>query len=317
MKFTMAIQKHGKVSIGRAEGHNARQHPTASQLPKAAWITKDGRHTITPWRADVLDGAKALAKRKDAVVAIEIVIQVGNQTDWRHPPTEADPEGKPKAGAGARLKALHRAALEAIERDFGKGNVVSIELHTDESTPHVHAIVVPIKDGKLQAKSWLDGAARCAQLRERIHATVSKHIECEYTKGAPGGEPHDPGKAAGQPGGQPPDAGLLEWVKEAMASRAEVKALRESFAALEAQVQTLYSQLKASIKTADLRYEAMTAERSKAIELAKKLDQAQAEIKRQRVEIDRLTPKPEAPAQAPVPTRETPPTPWPKTGPRL
>ncbi|WP_223954405.1 plasmid recombination protein, partial [Aeromonas caviae] len=35
-----------------------------------------------------------------------------------------------------------------------------IDLHTDESSPHFHVVVTPIKDGKLQAKAWLDGASK-------------------------------------------------------------------------------------------------------------------------------------------------------------
>ena len=78
--------------------------------------------------------------------------------------------------------------------------MVGVDLHTDESSPHVHVVVTPVHDGKLQAKNWLDGAARCAKLRKRAHQEVLKYIECEYTPGQAGGAPHDPEQAAGKIG---------------------------------------------------------------------------------------------------------------------
>lgn len=308
MKFVMAIKKHDKTSIGRAEGHNARQHPTASQLPQRVWITKQGRHTVTPWREDVLASAKALAKRKDAVVAVEIVLQVGNQADWREMPTEACPEGKPMAGAGPRLKALHRAAQEAVEREFGAENVVSIELHTDESSPHVHAVVVPVHQGKLQAKHWLDGAASCARLRERLHASVNKHLKCEYTKGEPGGSPHDQAKRAGGPGARrpaPEPEGWVEKVKGLIDKSDEVKRLKAGLAELGQELEKtkqdlakVFSQLKASIKRAE------AAEgRTKTAEAL--LDTERRRSKSLESEVERLRPKLE-PKPEPKPKRVDP-----------
>ena len=87
MKFTFAVAKMSKADIGRAQGHNLRLHETSSQLPKRAWFTESPMHTKVEWDQGKLDAASALAKRKDAVVAIEFIIQVGNQTDWREDPT--------------------------------------------------------------------------------------------------------------------------------------------------------------------------------------------------------------------------------------
>ena len=109
LKFTFAVQKMKAGDMGRAKGHNCRTHPTKSQLPKRAWFTKAGHHTITEWDDEKVIAAKQLSKRKDAVVGIDIVIQVGNQLDWREPPTEKHPEGKPRAKRPADLNALAKA----------------------------------------------------------------------------------------------------------------------------------------------------------------------------------------------------------------
>ena len=83
LSFSLAIDKMQSSSVGRAEGHNLRLHATESQLRPEAWFTPEGRHQVTPWRPEALVKAKGLAKRKDAVQAIQFVIQLGNQTDWR------------------------------------------------------------------------------------------------------------------------------------------------------------------------------------------------------------------------------------------
>ena len=93
-----------------------------------------------------------------------------------------------------------------LTAEFGAENVVSLELHTDESTPHWHAVVTPIKDGKLNAKNWLNGPATLAKLRERAHRAVARAVPCEYTKGVTTRTPHDPSKRAGAQ----PEPGLID-----------------------------------------------------------------------------------------------------------
>lgn len=197
LSFTFAVDKMQSPSIGRAEGHNLRLHNTQSQLRKAAWFTPEGRHEVEPWRPDVLARAKGLAKRKDAVQAIQFVIQIGNQTDWRHEPEQDFPEGRPMKIADA-MNSAARGIRAWVEQEFGEDNCVGIDLHTDESSPHFHVVVTPVRDGKLQAKAWLDGPRKLAALRKRAWQAVNAHIKCEYSPGAPGGAPHDPTKAAGQ-----------------------------------------------------------------------------------------------------------------------
>ena len=200
LSFTLAIDKMQAPAIGRAAGHNLRLHSTQSQLRKEAWFTPQGRHPVEPWRPELLEKAQGLAKRKDAVLAVQFIVQLGNQTDWRHQPEPDFPEGRPieKEQVAAAMNRAARGIREWVEQEFGEDNCVGIDLHTDESSPHFHVVVTPIKDGKLQAKAWLDGPSRVAALRKRAWQAVNAHIKCEYSPGAPGGAPHDPTKAAGQ-----------------------------------------------------------------------------------------------------------------------
>jgi Plasmid recombination enzyme len=255
LSFSLAIDKMQAQAIGRAEGHNLRLHKTESQLRPEAWFTQEGRHQVEPWRPDVLAKAKGLAKRKDAVQAIQFVIQLGNQTDWRGEPEPDFPEGRPiditdpinLAGKGIRAW---------VEKEFGDENCVGIDLHTDESSPHFHVVVTPIKDGKLQAKAWLDGASKVAALRKRAWQSVNAYIACEYKPGAAGGAPHDPRKAAGQ---VPAPSILDKATGHAKAKRLEREnaALQEENARLK---QALFSRQKG-------RYSADLLEKTKQAEL--------------------------------------------------
>lgn len=293
MKFSLAIEKKNRGNIGTVQGHNNRLHATTSQLPKSAWITPQGHHEIVPFNAELLEKSKSLAKRKDAVLAVELIIQVGNQTDWRDMPTSEHPEGKRKSGASAKLNAIMAGVKEAAYQEFGKDRIISIDLHTDESTPHAHIVFAPIKDGKLQAKAWLDGAASCAVLREKLHSHVTKFIECDYEKGAPGGAPHNANKAAGAPGAPKPEVkkkNIFEKASEALNNLEEIKALKGVIEGLNQQLQTMFSKLKRAEKVALDEGE----KRKNAEEKAAASDLAERKARREIVvlqrEVDRLAP---------------------------
>lgn len=242
MKFGFSIEKKGKADLSRAKGHNERLHETSSQLPAEQWLSKEGLRVLVPWNDDLANQAKSLAKRKDAVVGIELSIQVGNQSDWRHLPTSEYPAGKPK-NKPQSLKKLTTGALEAVYKEFGKERVISAVLHLDESTPHVQVVIAPIKDGKLNAKHWLNGAQSCAALRERIHATFNKSLPCTYEKNSNrGGEKHDANKRAGAT--PPKPSGLLENISEFIDKNRTVAELKQRVVDLETTVQKLFSQIK-------------------------------------------------------------------------
>lgn len=56
---------------------------------------------------------------------------------------------------------------------FGKENIASAVLHMDENTPHIHAIIIPIKDGKLSARAFVPDRQAMRNLHTKYH---------EYTK---------------------------------------------------------------------------------------------------------------------------------------
>lgn len=60
-----------------------------------------------------------------------------------------------------------------LEDEYGKENIVKLELHRDEKTPHFHAIVVPLtKDGRLSAKEVVGNRNKLKAFQDRYAAAM-------------------------------------------------------------------------------------------------------------------------------------------------
>lgn len=79
-----------------------------------------------------------------------------------------------------------------ITKTFGKDNVISMMYHGDESTPHIHAMVIPMVDGRLNAYHILgnrqkmrglqDSYAKAMEsfgLERGLRNSVAKHIDIQ------------------------------------------------------------------------------------------------------------------------------------------
>lgn len=111
---------------------------------------------LTPKRSDNLtdDVNRRIAEgykgkkgiRKDAVKAFRIILSGSNE---RMKEIEQNPQ---------EFQKWKDMNVQFMQEKFGADNLVRMSLHMDETTPHIHAIVVPItKDGRLSAKDFIDG----------------------------------------------------------------------------------------------------------------------------------------------------------------
>lgn len=117
--------------------------------------------------------------RKDSVLAVELMLS-------------ASPEWFKRASADQQRRWL-QANTEWLETVFGERNLLQVTLHLDETTPHLHAFVVPEiemvetrgrkpKAGSpaaakapkpaLAASHWLDGRAKLGELQDRYAAAM-------------------------------------------------------------------------------------------------------------------------------------------------
>jgi hypothetical protein len=95
------------------------------------------------------------AIRKDAVKGLSLML-TGSHEDMKV--IEKEPE---------KFNAWLKANFKFVKDEFGKENIVRFVVHRDEKTPHIHAIVVPLQDGRLTAKKVLGNRIEMSQRQDR------------------------------------------------------------------------------------------------------------------------------------------------------
>ena len=69
-------------------------------------------------------------------------------------------------------RAFFTACLDFLGERYGAGNVLGGYVHMDETTPHMHAPILPLIDGKLQASKMVTRA----DLRT-FHGDLNRHVD--------------------------------------------------------------------------------------------------------------------------------------------
>jgi len=142
------MQKMKTQNLGGIQKHNQREFENHSNkdidvdrshlnfdLVNSADI--DYRDRIMNIIEEQREGDRAI--RKDAVLVNEWIIT-------------SDQEFFKDMDLGETEK-FFAAAVEFYEERYGKQNIAYAQVHLDETTPHMHLGVVPMRDGKLQAKN--------------------------------------------------------------------------------------------------------------------------------------------------------------------
>lgn len=108
--------------------------------------------------AERLRAIGATRIRKDAVVAIECVFSL-------HPGHELDD------------REFFLACLEWIGPNFGgSSNVLSADIHRDETAPHCHVLLSPILDGRMAGSDLMGGPKRLQALQRDFHDAVASRF---------------------------------------------------------------------------------------------------------------------------------------------
>lgn len=247
-----AILRVGKLknwrSIRAAGGHNLRTQPVPNADPNAPPPrVLHGPDNLADAVADRL--AHAAKYRKDAVLASEMILT-----------------GSPEAMAAKspeELDAWTAANVRWLVEKYGP-NLVQVVRHDDETTPHLHAVVVPINpDGKLSAKRFWGEAAGLSALQteyaqemkplglERgVMGSKAKHRAVRAFYGALEAMPEVPGLPPMPPRPRPEDGAMAGLVR----ARSVVEAFRDWRAQVVDWVREMRTLLKSSLaENADLR----------------------------------------------------------------
>ena len=88
---------------------------------------------------------------------------------------------------GFTVQQWEQASLKWMQDYFGERNVVSAMVHMDESSPHIHAIIVPItRDGRLSAKDYVGGSKKLSAMWASYGQAMSMppfHMEYAQSRG--------------------------------------------------------------------------------------------------------------------------------------
>lgn len=118
--------------------------------------------------------------RKDAVKAIDVMMTFSKE-----------------ALNGLNLEQWEKESIKWLENTFGKDNVVSVVEHNDESVPHIHAVVIPMVNERLNASSFIGAPWKMSELQTSygkamaplglqrgIEKSVAKHVTMQAMYGA-------------------------------------------------------------------------------------------------------------------------------------
>jgi len=115
-------------------------------------------------------GAKV---RTNSVLAVEHLITASPELfNYR----VIETEGKKKLhGNVDAWKEFEKSAQKWLIERYGRENVVNFTVHKDESNPHIHAVVVPILNGKLNCRAFLGGREKLSEMQTSFAKSV-EHI---------------------------------------------------------------------------------------------------------------------------------------------
>ena len=139
LKSTYSLRASLRHSFREQDTPNADQARSGTNQFVGAKSVKDAM-SIYQSRLDTVTGKI----RKNAVYAVEYMISAS-----------------PEWFVGKSVQEQNRYfnnAIEWLRSQYGKENVFCYGVHRDETTPHLFAYVIPIKDNKLNAKAYIGGS---------------------------------------------------------------------------------------------------------------------------------------------------------------
>ena len=178
--MAFAILRTAKLkAAGNIGGLNA--HLTRSmEVPNAdAELTRYNRRPIgtADLNADVqarLQEAGIAKTRKGAVLAVEHLMTAS--PEHFNAQVRQNATGQKELWLNTdRWKSFEKASVEWLKERYGEKNVVNVTVHMDETSPHLHAVVVPIDSkGKLNCRDFLGGREKLRDMQTSFAGKV-KH----------------------------------------------------------------------------------------------------------------------------------------------
>jgi hypothetical protein len=112
-------------------------------------------------------------QRKDAIRCVEILMTASSEGFARD-----------KAGRALDMRGKQwvQNNLQFLEKTFGRENIVSFTLHQDETTPHIHAVIVPVTREQRLHKGERVGATERLSCRELFSPSSLRQLQTDYAE---------------------------------------------------------------------------------------------------------------------------------------
>ena len=162
--MSFAILRTAKLKsfgeIGGSLSHNYRDRPTPNANSQLTQNNENSLSSAELVMSTIKDKLPE-KRRKDAVLCVEYLITAS--PDW---------VGWNKSDE----QKYFDDAKKWLEDKHGRDNVIATTIHRDESTPHMIAYVVPLVDGKLNAKKFLGGRQKLSDMQTDFAKSVGEPL---------------------------------------------------------------------------------------------------------------------------------------------
>lgn len=158
---------HTVQHLGMVQSHNKRMVSTPNADP-----SKQNVQLVN--RGDVIEAWKNRIKHYEVKVRSNAVIAIESLQTY-----SPEMEGKVDVDEWAK------DSIKFLEKKFGKNNILSAELHKDETTSHIHAVIIPLKHKKntaskkkavkLVARDFIGGKSKLSKLQTDYAKDTEKH----------------------------------------------------------------------------------------------------------------------------------------------
>lgn len=167
------VEKHKKGSTSAVNNHNFRNGEIESNIKKEK--TKDnillfGTNNIKNDINSYIETSGIKPRNKDTVLFQEFVLTASPEFFFNN----KDGSKKTKDQYEKNLKDWIKTQVDYLKKE-NYGICVNAVVHLDESTPHIHAVVLPIKDGKFNCKAFYRGKNSYSKLLDQYALHNKKH----------------------------------------------------------------------------------------------------------------------------------------------
>ena len=167
------VEKHKKGSTSAVNNHNFRNGNVETNIKTEK--TKDnillfGTDNIKNDINDYIETSGIKPRNKDTVLFQEFVLTASPEFFFNN----KDGTKKTKEEYKKNLDDWIKTQVDYLKKE-NYGICVNAVVHLDESTPHIHAVVLPIKDGKFNCKAFYRGKNSYSKLLDQYATYNKKH----------------------------------------------------------------------------------------------------------------------------------------------